>query len=75
MGKDILVNLAILFYFILRLSIYVSLWYLSVQHFIPVFKKVHEKDPQLFGAGAKKMMAAQSLCRSHLEIKRIQFTC
>lgn len=48
--------------------------YLRVQHFVPVFQKVHEQDPQLFGAGAKVVLAAQCLCRPHLEINRIYLT-
>ena len=49
------------------------LHYLCVQNFIPVFQKVHEQDPQLFGAGAEVVMAAQCLRWSHLEIKKHPF--
>ena len=40
--------------------------YLRVQNFIPVLQKVHEQDPQLLGAAAEIVMAAQCLCRPDL---------
>jgi len=45
--------------------------HLHVQHFIPVFQKVHEQDPQLLGAGAEVVMAAQGLGRPHLQTDRV----
>lgn len=65
-----------------RYSLYIIVWlwtclylrYLCVQHFVPVFQKVHELDPQLFGTRAKVVMAAQCLRRPHLEINMIHST-